>query len=561
MKNIKIISLMLMTLSLASCSFMGGKSSSSSSTGSSTASSSSSSSSTSSLTWTSTSTTSVEPHQPGSGVIDLFCVNDFHGRVSKYQSGSYYEGGIARLSTYLNNKKNLNPTGSVFLNAGDLWQDTYDSAMNKGELLTKTMVAMKCEAMALGNHEFDWGTNQIIMNRTIAENDTNEINFSFLGCNIYNYVEDTHADQLCSSYKIIERGDVRIGIIGAIGESQLTSITSSNWENLTFKDPTPIVKDLSDELRTEKNCDVIVYLFHGSFDQSNASELSATSSISGKPYVDAGFLGHTHSFESEKINETPWIQSYQHGAVLGRITLNVDAGDVTCTYYPDYSSSSSYSGRNENGYGSGSSSIYAQSEDPNIKAIVDNYLTNEFTTERDKEIVTLSNASSTIGKEAGKIQAMTTSKYIDTLRLTDPSIPSVDIVINNGNRDTISVPSNGKLTKENIFNLTPFTNKTLIARVLGSDIIGECISYNNPYYIVSETSLKLDANTYYTVACIDYLLLHKNTSRNYNYFKSYTSTLYEVSKYPYEIMWDYFASNPTFDMSTLSSTAYTGLSK
>lgn len=517
--------------------------------------------STTSSTSGSTSSTSG-PHGPGNGIIDLYCVNDVHGRVNPTISeNGCYEGGISRLSTYLSKKIASNPTGSVFLNAGDLWQDTYDSAMNKGELLTKAMVQMDCEAIALGNHEFDWGVDQIKANRAIAESSSNKTQFTFLGCNVYNYggTTSTHADDLCSSYKVINRGDVRIGLIGAIGEKQLTSITSSNWENLTFRDPVPIVKSLSRKLRNEEKCDVIVYLFHGSLNQAEPDALSSIDPETKKPYVDAGFLGHSHQFENEMINSVPWIQSYQHGAVLGRITLKVENGNVSCSYCPDYSSKSGYSGRNENGWGSGSNSIYGQADDTNVKSIVDEYITPSFIQTRDQEVVTLENAPSWIGKDAGKIQALATSKYIDGLRSLGESIPNVDIVINNGNRDDIQVPANNKLTRENIFNLIPFTNKTIIASVSGRDIINECVMYSNPYYIVSETSLTLDPNTYYTVACIDYLLLHKNTSRQYNYFSSYTSSLYTIEKFPYAITWDYFAEQPTFDMNILSSVAFTGL--
>ena len=54
------------------------------------------------------------------------------------------------------------------------------------------------------------------------------------------------------NYKIVERDGLRIGIIGGIGEGQITSITSTVWENLTFTNPSVVVKKLSDELRTQR---------------------------------------------------------------------------------------------------------------------------------------------------------------------------------------------------------------------------------------------------------------------------------------------------------------------
>ena len=159
------------------------------------------------------------------------------------------------------------------------------------------------------------------------------------------------------------------------------------------------------------------------------------------------------------------------------------------------------------------------------------------------------------------MSAYSTSWLIDELRKTNSEIPQIDIVINNGNRDTIKLNGN-TLTTENVFNLIPFTNKTIIARVKGQDIINECVNYSNPYYLPGESALAIDSNSYYNIACIDYLLYHKNTSRNYNYFPSFDGNpIYVVEDYPCDIMIDYLNNHGnSFNMSILSTTPFTGLS-
>lgn len=538
MKAFKLILLPIVIISLSACSST--NPSSSTSTGSSTS-------------------TTIDPSIERK--IDLFCVNDIHGRVEPEVSGSKYVGGISRLGTYLEKKEATNPSGSLFLNAGDLWQDTFESGKNKGELLTKAMKELSCEAMSLGNHEFDWGIENIKKQKVIAESGDNK--FTFLGANIYNYSNGqatSQASDLCAEYKIVKRNDLNIGIIGAIGKGQTSSIVSTIWENHTFVDPVPIVKSLSDDLRTNKGCDVIVYLFHGEASESSYEELSMNSPKTNKPYVNAGFLAHSHAFENVISNGVPWIQSYCHGAVLGHVSLKVQYGNVTCTYYPDYSAEAGYIGRNENGYGRGSSSIYACNDHQGVRAIVNQYLTTSLVEERDKKIVTLNNLSSTSLKdEGGKMLAKATSFVFDELRKKDSSIPTIDVVINNGARDVV-YPSNNQLNNGQVFKLVPFTNKTHIASVTGANIYSECVRFGNLYYLPGEKALKLERTKYYNVACIDYLLLHKNEEREYNYFPSYTTSKYILDRHPYEIMNSYFTSNPTFDMSSLSGAAYTGLS-
>lgn len=570
MKNKCFLILPLILLSLTGCDFNQSSSSSNISTSSTDTSTTSISNSDTEISSSLTSGSSISSSSSSSSELtgdkvsklDLYYVNDFHGRISPQTSttsngSTIYEGGISRLSTYLNKQKSNNEDGTIFLNAGDLWQDTYDSGQNKGELLTKAFKEIGFDAIALGNHEFDWGTEIIKHNKSIAE--SGDEKFTFLGCNIYNYDNSlnkatTQASDIASPYKIITRGGTKIGLIGAIGRNQITSITSRNWENLTFLDPSSIVKELSDKLRIEEKCDVIIYMLHAALKDSNYEELSKKSPNSNRPYVDVGFLGHSHAFESETINNVPWVQSYHHGALTGHVTLTLKDGKYQATY------SSSYNDRNNNGFGNGTNSIYACENDPKIDNIVNQYLTPDFLKEKNTVVGKFSNVTtSTFGDEAGEIQAYATSKYIDELRKNDPSIPEVDLVFNNGNRANIDINSDGSVTKEDIFNLIPFTNNTIIAEVSGSDIIYE-MRYIS-YYLPKEQTLKIESNKKYIIAGIDYLVLHKNAEREYNYFKTYKGSIYEIEKYPFDIVSDYLLANKTFDVSIVNSTAFSGLTK
>ena len=527
----KIIIPFLMTILLSSCSTIVSPSDDGSTSTSSSTSSSSSS----------------EEHSDG--ILDFYSINDYHGRIEEDLGKN--EAGISRFATYLHSKENENKNGTVFVNAGDLWQDTYSSSKNKGELLTKAMAELRCEAMALGNHEFDWGIENIKHNKQVAETQVANHTFSLLGANIYNYENGsvtTQASDIASPYKIIYRKGYKIGLIGAIGKNQITSITSTNWENLTFLDHVDVVKNVSDELRTKENCDVVVLLFHGAFSNVDATSLSSVSPVSGKHYVDAGFLGHSHAYENQSVDNVPWIQSYHHGVALGHIRLKIDENkNVSCTM------------QNET---EGANIVPTYDEDVNIKNLVSTYLTNDFVAQKESVVANLVSFSKTsIGKEMGYMSAYSTSWLIDELRKSNSKIPQIDIVINNGNRDTIKLNGN-TLTIENVFNLIPFTNKTIIARVKGQDIINECVNYSNPYYLPGESALAIDSNSYYNIACIDYLLYHKNTSRNYNYFPSFDGNpIYVVEDYPCDIMIDYLNNHGnSFNMSILNTTPFTGLS-
>ena len=81
-------------------------------------------------------------------------------------------------------------------------------------------------AMALGNHEYDWGEEYVEANAELAE-------FPFIAINIY----DRDTNQLvdyCQPSVVVEAGDIQIGIIGAMGNcySSIASEKSQVWKNL-----------------------------------------------------------------------------------------------------------------------------------------------------------------------------------------------------------------------------------------------------------------------------------------------------------------------------------------
>lgn len=455
-------------------------------------------------------------------IIDIYATNDFHGRIS---SGSSYVPGISKMSTYLKNQKALNSEGFVYINSGDYWQDTYESGYNKGKLLTECLDIMECEVLTLGNHEFDWGID------VIRENKQYVSYTKFLGANIREYPDTSKQVDFAEPYKIIQRNGLNIGIIGAIGKDQITSITSSNWENITFLEHAPIVKDLSDELRTEKDCDIVILSIHADEVDSAGSEITKISPVSNKKYVDAVFCAHSHQREVTYYNEVPFVQAGAHGQNLAHVKIEYHQGNVEIL------------NANYEGY----RTISNSANDPKIDEIIKKYFTTQFLNDKNKVHGTVTGSGSLDDTYGGNLLAKATYE-----KLQEAGV-NVDIVINNGVRDNVSV---GQMTSEKIFNMIPFTNKTIVAKqIKGKDIIAECVNFPNPYYMPNP-NLKINSNSYYTVACIDYMLLHKNADRYYNYFSSFNpkNVIYTIEDYCNVIVEQYLQK-----YETVAKTDYSGL--
>ena len=217
--------------------------------------------------------------------IDFYNFNDLHGKFEDSDDNP----GVDELTTYLENRLGIDEH-TVFISSGDMWQGGTASNGTQGRIVTDWMNYLGFEAMALGNHEFDWGVDAIRTNVELAD-------FPILAINIYDNSTGKRAD-FCEPSVLIERGGVQIGIIGAIGDCY-SSISSEMTKGYNFKvkgELTNLVKAESEKLR-EQGADIIVYLIH---DGTTYSSINVADyydeSLSSGGYVDIVFGGHTHSY-------------------------------------------------------------------------------------------------------------------------------------------------------------------------------------------------------------------------------------------------------------------------
>lgn len=448
----------------------------------------------------------------GTRSVRLFGINDFHGAVLP----NGYEPGIVRLGGYLKAMKDEGNT--LLLNSGDLWQGAIESNYNRGNLLTDCMNEIGFDCFTLGNHEFDWGDSYIRSNRERKAKDS-DYQTPFLAANIYNYDLPTktvgsYAD-LGEKYTIrtLQNG-LRVGIIGVIGKDQITSITSQYVDHLTFLNPTPIIKELSDELRTERAVDVVVVDCHT--DQRSITEstssgtdnagITATSAVSGKRYVDAVFCAHTHKTETDFINGVPFIQTSGYGKTLSQVNLSVgSSGEVRCEKYLN-----SYT-----------STIDASYDSPALSSIVESY--KEESDRAGQEVLGTLSGDLTSSSTLVNFVAAAIAEYASSCRIP------IDYAISNTGRYDLA---SGEVTYAELYRSLPFDNEIYILEAKGSDIRNELRYDSNGMYRVDKDALK--SNETYTVAVLDYLALHRNSNREYNYFPS-MKIISKLTKEDYDI--------------------------
>jgi len=458
----------------------------------------------------------------GTEVVDFYAINDFHGAISP--DAYFGEPGLARVATYLKDKKDDKPDNTVIISSGDMYQGSYDAYHNRGRVVTESMNEIGFDSMTIGNHEFDWGTADILDNVGWAD-------FPLLGANIMEYPNTSVKSSIGEEYVIIERGFLKIGIIGVIGQGQITSINSRYMQNLYFEEPTQIIKDLSVELREEQEVDIVVLSIH-------AGQSEVDYSIPEGDYVDAVFCSHTHRVEQQVVNGVPFIQGGSNGKYVSNIKLSYNYANGQVSHL---SSQNTYEGQ-----------LSSLSQDSEVQSIIDGYAADSNV---DKNQV--------YGSLTNKLSRYETlpnmANYAAAMKAEENGY-EIDFAMTNVGRSDI--PS-GTVTYGDLFKGLPFDNYIYIVRATGRNIKNQA-SFNYFYRVKDYSSL--NNSTYYTIAIVDYVVLHQSIYKAYDYFSDYNPEedylgfLYEtgddgIAVYPRDLVGELFTNDPDH---TINPEDYTG---
>lgn len=274
-----------------------------------------SSSSTSSASSSSSSSTSLPPDEDG--VVTLYSINDFHGKI---QQDNQYNGILALQGAILSSENY--EESSLILSAGDMWQGSYLSGYDKGYSTTLLMNDFAFDAMTLGNHEFDWGVDVIQENMEAAT-------FPILCANLVKEGTKERPEWI-QDHVVFEVEGHKIGIVGAIGADLESDIKTSALEGYEFTNSISILQDSYDSC-IEEGAEVVLLSLHDDKDSSYTNNIQSR---------NIGFLGifggHSHQFQNESGN-VPYVQggSDSRGYSYMRIDLNEKKIDEIRYVYVD----------------------------------------------------------------------------------------------------------------------------------------------------------------------------------------------------------------------------------
>ena len=409
--------------------------------------------------------------------LELYSVNDFHGSFNENRDNG--EIGMSKLAAFLKDKVNQE---AVVLSAGDMWQGGVESNLTKGQIIIDSMNYVGFDSMTIGNHEFDWGFDTL-------ENNIKSMEFPMLAANAIDK-RTNEAFPYFEPYTIVEKKGVKIGIVGTGAESLPTDITYSVSKYLEFTDQVETVKEYSDFLKTEENCDIVVLAAHDGGSDSYGqepiyfTELTTVSDISGEKYVDAIFLGHDHDTKSGELNDVPYAEGGSNGKGLSYINLKLekngddfDVVDSVSTTIDPYSSG------------------YFNKEDSYINSLLEKY--SDELAQADRVICSFSETKSKndiLELVCDAMIAYANDPKHESILIDDQKVTAA-FHNTGGVRDSASA---GDFTYRDLIKVLPFDNTYCIAKLTD----GQFDTWNNSsnYYKGSKGSGK-----YTYVATINYL--------------------------------------------------------
>lgn len=254
--------------------------------------------------------------------ITILHTNDQHSRIEPFETSENpkysNKGGFARRAALIDKIRKEEPN-VLLLDAGDIFQGTPYFNFFGGELEFKLMSKMGYEASTMGNHDFDNGLAGF-------EKQLKYANFDFI-CSNYDFT-NTILDGRTKKYKIIDKGEVKIGIFG-LGIDPVGLISKENYLETKYLDPVEISQEMTRILK-DKKCDMIICLSHIGY-KYDTPKISDCELATKTQDIDLIIGGHTHTFlphPTEIINKAgkPTIvnQVGWAGLYLGRLDFYFD---------------------------------------------------------------------------------------------------------------------------------------------------------------------------------------------------------------------------------------------
>ena len=393
--------------------------------------------------------------------LNILHINDFHSRFgpitgtdsncdAETDAAGECFGGIARLATAIEAKRaELDGQNVVLLDAGDQFQGSLFYTQYRSEIIAEFANKLGIDVMAVGNHEFDDGPEELAklidaIDFPIISGNTNVTNEPLLAGKF----EGTH---------VLEIGGEKIGFVSVLAED--TDETSSPGDNVEFEDAVTSLRTQVDAL-TAAGVNKIIALTHVGY----SVDLELAANVSG---IDVIVGGHSHTLlsntEEGAAGPYPTLVNNPDGVEVPVVTARAYAkylGDLVVTWDDEGKLVSA----------EGAPILIDASVEPNPEYVARLVELEAPLQELMAEVIGTTTEPLEGSREICRVEECTMGNLLADAILDRVAGQGADIAFQNGGGIRASIDA-GEITMGEVLTVLPFSNTLATVDISGADVI------------------------------------------------------------------------------------------
>lgn len=225
-------------------------------------------------------------------------------------------GGYLRRIAMLKEERAKHPD-LLYFDSGDFSQGSSYYTLFKGDVEVGLMNQMGIDAATIGNHEFDFGLENMARIFRLATFPIVCANYDFTG---------TPVEGLVKPWIIIKRAGVKIGVFG-VAPKMDGLVDVNKCVGVGYKDPAEVAEETATFLKKKKKCDVVICISHLGWKIDGEDD---NYMIQRSKNIDLVLGGHSHTYlptleyETNAVGQSvPVDQNGKHGIFVGRMVLKL----------------------------------------------------------------------------------------------------------------------------------------------------------------------------------------------------------------------------------------------
>lgn len=246
--------------------------------------------------------------------IRILATSDMHGKFVPYDYALNEEsmsGSVAQVAAAV---RELRDENTLVVDVGDVIQDNSADLFIEDEIHPMILAMNKIgyDVCVTGNHEYNYGMDTL--KRILSQNDA-----KILTGNVF----DRDGKAIAEPYTVIERGGVKIGLIGMVTPN-ITKWDSVNLQGCTVTDPVEKTKKAIAEL--EGKTDLLIAVTHmGEDNEYDVPDSGVTDLAEMCPELDVILAAHEHKLvEGKLINNVLVVENKNSAQTMAQIDITLE---------------------------------------------------------------------------------------------------------------------------------------------------------------------------------------------------------------------------------------------